>query len=158
MPRSKSNTPNSIPSAPGHERAAAMQRYDENYFKQLTSYKLVVERDDAGIETKKVWHKMQDRREAIDIRSYALAAVESLNPNWRVIAKKLEVKQVTGESGGVADAANSKPASEASNPLPANSSPASPTTVHPVRPAYRLTRDNWRGPWRGNGFGRGGWR
>ena len=89
MPRSKSNTPNSIPSASGHERAAAMQRYDENYFKQLTSYKLVVERDDAGIETKKVWHKMQDRREAIDIRSYALAAVESLNPNWRVIAKKL---------------------------------------------------------------------
>lgn len=67
--------------------------YDEEYFRQLTAEKLVTEFDEMGMIKKKFFVKQRERNEALDIRCYSLAALEYLNPNWRALAKQLEVKE-----------------------------------------------------------------
>ena len=60
------------------------KRYNEEYFKQLTSEKIktIFEKG----KKKRQWVKIRPRNEALDCRVYALASLKILNPNFRLIA------------------------------------------------------------------------
>jgi len=62
--------------------------YPDEYFKQLTSEELVT-RYVRGV-TKRVWKKKRPRNEALDLRVYNLAALNILNPNFKVLKAKAE--------------------------------------------------------------------
>jgi len=122
---------------PGYCHFPIGYSYDEEYFKQLTAEKLVTELDERGMIKKKLFVKQRDRNEALDVRCYGRGAVEFLNPQWHIIAKKLEVKPVEQE------------ATEKTEEKPE----VKPVVEPPARPAYRPARGSWRGgfggPWRG---------
>ncbi|MHC1747446.1 MAG: phage terminase large subunit family protein [Cellulosilyticaceae bacterium] len=66
------------------------RNYDEIYMKGLTSEKRVVTTNKKG-ETKLEWIKKSGtRNEPLDLRNYATAAAQILNPNWEKLKKKLE--------------------------------------------------------------------
>ena len=62
--------------------------YEDEYFKQLTAEKVVTTFTHGF--PKRVWKKMRERNEALDMRVYAMAALAILNPNYRALAKNLE--------------------------------------------------------------------
>ncbi|MDY6790524.1 MAG: phage terminase large subunit family protein [Thermodesulfobacteriota bacterium] len=62
--------------------------YPDEYFKQLTAEELVT-RYVRGV-TKRVWKKKRPRNEALDLRVYNLAALNILNPNFKVLQAKAE--------------------------------------------------------------------
>ena len=62
--------------------------YPDEYFKQLTAEELVT-RYVRGV-TKRVWKKKRPRNEALDLRVYNLAALNILNPNFKVLKAKAE--------------------------------------------------------------------
>ncbi|WP_201353829.1 phage terminase large subunit family protein [Hydrogenimonas urashimensis] len=61
-------------------------RYDAEYFAQLTAEK-VVTRYHKGFQRRE-WVKTRARNEALDINVYALAAVRILNPNYKAVAHR----------------------------------------------------------------------
>ncbi|QQX80850.1 phage terminase large subunit family protein [Shewanella sp. KX20019] len=63
------------------------QKYDEEYFAQLTAEKCIT-KFHMGFP-KKVWEKTRPRNESLDIRVYALAALTLLNPNYEAIQANL---------------------------------------------------------------------
>ena len=58
---------------------------DREYFEQLVAEQVVTEYRN-GIAYKK-WRKRRERNEALDLRVYAMAALERLKPNWAAWAK-----------------------------------------------------------------------
>jgi phage terminase large subunit GpA-like protein len=62
--------------------------YPDEYFKQLTSEELVT-RYVRGT-AKRVWKKKRPRNEALDLRVYNIAAINILNPNYKVLKAKAE--------------------------------------------------------------------
>lgn len=65
--------------------------YEDEYFKQLTAEELVT-RYRGGV-SKRIWKKKRPRNEALDLRVYNIAAFAILNPNLKVIAKKLSAAE-----------------------------------------------------------------
>lgn len=64
--------------------------YNETYMKGLTSEQRVVTTDKKG-QSKLEWIKKSGtRNEPLDLRNYATAAVQILNPNWDSLKEKLE--------------------------------------------------------------------
>lgn len=63
------------------------QHYDDEYFEQLTAERQVT-RYHKGFPIRE-WKKTRPRNEALDMRVYAMAAVEILNPNFERLAAKL---------------------------------------------------------------------
>ncbi len=78
--------------------------YNNEYFKGLVSEQRVVRSKRNGSQ-EFVWIKKQGvRNEPLDVRNYATAAVELINPNWEVIEKKINLginymKKNTKENG-----------------------------------------------------------
>jgi phage terminase large subunit GpA-like protein len=89
--------------------------YDEEYFKQLTAEKLVHHFEN-GLLVEREWVKKRDRNEALDIRVYALAALEILNPNWTALAKALAI--VSPEAKSIANAEQQVPVEQKPQSLP----------------------------------------
>lgn len=69
--------------------------YDEEFFRQLTSEKLVTEYDEMNIPKERIWVKCRNRNEALDINVYLLAALDILHPNWLALARNLHVDNVS---------------------------------------------------------------
>lgn len=65
--------------------------YIQEYFRQLTAEKLVTEYDKNNLAKEKVWIKTRDRNEALDINVYLLAALDILHPDFKALAKHLQV-------------------------------------------------------------------
>ena len=66
------------------------RNYDEQYMKGLTSEKRVISVNKKG-ESKLEWIKKSGvRNEPLDIRNYATAAVQILNPNWESLQEKID--------------------------------------------------------------------
>lgn len=70
---------------------------DEEYFKQLTAEKQVVKFSRNNFPTR-VWRKIRERNEALDLEVYALAAFVLLNANVEKIAANLEERAKTVEA------------------------------------------------------------
>ena len=66
---------------------------DDEYFKQLTAERLVI-RYVRG-HAKRVWTKIRNRNEALDVRCYALAAYSILGVNVNTIAAKMAEKRAS---------------------------------------------------------------
>lgn len=67
------------------------KHYDEDYMKGLTSEQRIVRKKKNG-DNELVWIKKGNiRNEPLDIRNYATAAVELLNPNWDILEKKIKL-------------------------------------------------------------------
>lgn len=64
--------------------------FDEEYFQQLVAEQVVTYYR-KGFPTRE-WRKRRPRNEGLDLSVYNLAALYILNPNFRAIASKLEVK------------------------------------------------------------------
>ena len=73
---------------------------DDEYFKQLTAERLVI-RYVRG-HAKRVWTKIRNRNEALDVRCYALAAYSILGVNVNTVAARMAEKRAT-ESEQVED-------------------------------------------------------
>lgn len=74
------------------------ERYDQEYFEQLTAEKQVTNYR-KNIPYRE-WVKIRPRNEALDLRVYNFAALEILNPNFEKIAKIYEKKaQESGDAG-----------------------------------------------------------
>ena len=67
------------------------KKYDEEFFKQLTSEK-VVNTYIKGVAVRK-WVKTRARNEALDINVYHLAALSILNPNFKKIKENLTIEK-----------------------------------------------------------------
>ena len=65
--------------------------YHEDYFNQLTAEKCVI-KTKAGIRHRKWILKEGRRNEALDVRIYSMAAMVIINPNFKKIASKGEMK------------------------------------------------------------------
>ena len=65
--------------------------YHEDYFNQLTAEKCVI-KTKAGVRQRKWILKEGRRNEALDVRIYAMAAMVILNPNFKRIASKADLK------------------------------------------------------------------
>lgn len=111
------------------------QGFDEEYFKQLASEKLVTEYDDHNIPTEKHYVKIRTRNEALDIICGALAALDVLNPNWIHLAKSL---QVATETPKETTNATDEPIAATINEPPAN----------PRRPQQKIQQGGFVGRWR----------
>jgi len=68
-------------------------RYDEEYFEQLTAERPLTEYKNSI--PRRVWRKVKARNEALDCRVYALAALRLLRPNFATLAAKAGVAQPT---------------------------------------------------------------
>ena len=71
-----------FPDAPG---------YGEAYFKGLTAEEVRYEKKDGF--TVRRWIKKESRNEPLDIRAYAIAALEKLRPNWTALAENYRVPE-----------------------------------------------------------------
>lgn len=107
--------------------------YDETYFDGLTAERLEEHIED-GILIKREWKKRRDRNEPLDIRCYALAALEVLNVAWDELAKKMVVKPADGTVSTEPETADVAPSE-------------SVAVIPPRRPAVRR-RSNWVNGWR----------
>jgi len=76
---------------PGYCHYPKRDCFDSEYFKQLTSERMVTRIENN--QTKIYWVKKYERNEALDCRVYATAALDFLQPNWPAIAKNFQ-KQV----------------------------------------------------------------
>ena len=74
---------------------------DEEYFEQLTGEKRVTEYVKG--RPVKVFKPTRARNEALDCFVYALAAIEILNPSFKILAKRLEVESDDSDSPGIMD-------------------------------------------------------
>jgi phage terminase large subunit GpA-like protein len=64
--------------------------FDEEFFSQLTAeQQITITRN--GLP-ERVWRKRRDRNEALDLRVYAMAALERIKPNFPLIASKIKRK------------------------------------------------------------------
>jgi phage terminase large subunit GpA-like protein len=112
---------------PGFCHFPKVEPYDEEYFKQLTAEKQKTKYKN-GFPTK-FWEKIRPRNEALDLRVYAMAALDALKPNLAKISESLNAR---------AEELNRKPEPivERVNPLP-------PQARRPVmpRPSYV---NSWR--------------
>ena len=61
------------------------EKYDKEYFLQLTAERPVKKKDKNG-RMKRVWVKRRPRNEALDNRVYSLAALNILGINWKMFA------------------------------------------------------------------------
>lgn len=84
--------------------------YDDEYFKQLTA-ETVITKLHKGY-AKREWIKTRPRNEALDIRAYALAALELLKTfngfNLNRLAAEMEAKGKVAQEGGETDAETQK--------------------------------------------------
>lgn len=84
---------------PGYCHFPVGYNYDHEYFRQLTAEKLVIEHNELGMIKKKHFVKQRERNEALDIRCYGRAALEYLNPNWKLLGERMAVKETSTEGG-----------------------------------------------------------
>lgn len=74
---------------PGYCHFPNGRGYDRTYFRGLTSERIV--RKKVNGQIKLVWEKINDtRNEPLDVRNYATAAIEILNPTFEEIEKRLK--------------------------------------------------------------------
>ncbi|MDO6355292.1 phage terminase large subunit family protein [Caloramator sp. CAR-1] len=74
---------------PGYCHFPNGRGYDRTYFRGLTSERIVRKKINGQI--KLVWEKINDtRNEPLDVRNYATAAIEILNPTFEEIEKRLK--------------------------------------------------------------------
>lgn len=92
--------------------------FDEEYFAQLAGegQRTIKKRGFTFIE----WHKLRERNEALDLRAYALAAVEILNPDFAAISAKARANDKDPDPE---DAEMPKAVLPARRPLPALTRP-----------------------------------
>ena len=115
---------------------------DEEYFEQLAAEQLVTEH--RGGVTYKVWRKRRVRNEALDLRVYAMAALEQLKPNFEKWAKHLR---------GQAAELGYKPEPK---PIPLGSQDSKPTPIpdelmkkiERARPSMVKKRGGWVNAWK----------
>ena len=68
----------------------AERNYNEMYMKGLTSEQRIIKINKKG-ESKLEWVKKSGvRNEPLDLRNYATAAVQILNPNWESLQEKID--------------------------------------------------------------------
>lgn len=117
--------------------------YDSEYFKQLTAESVRTEWR-KGVPVR-VWRKERDRNEALDIRVYALAVVEILNPNMK---KLMEYAQKDAEQPASRDyvlkPAEDNPKRDATESQPAPEPEAPPVKRKPVI----RRKNNFIGRWK----------
>lgn len=75
---------------PGYIHFPASEEFNEEYFKQLASEKLVT-KFSRGVPTQE-WVQTRPRNEALDTMVYAVAAMAILNPNFEKLAEGIEQK------------------------------------------------------------------
>ena len=75
-------------SGPGYMHFPVNEKYDEEYFNQLTAEKATIKYTRGYPH--RVWVKIRNRNEVLDIRVYAYACIELLNPNFDRIAEKIQ--------------------------------------------------------------------
>lgn len=119
---------------PGYCHFPKLEQYDEEYFKQLTAEKQKTKYRN-GFPTK-FWEKVRPRNEALDLRVYAMAALDALKPPMRQIAATLEKR--------AEEMANKRePQKPAVQPGP----PQSALPPQARKPSFRLPRRNWVNSW-----------
>jgi phage terminase large subunit GpA-like protein len=113
---------------PGYCHFPKLEHYDQEYFKQLTAEKQRTKYKN-GFPVK-YWEKVRPRNEALDLRVYAMAALDALKPNMAKIAESLAVtgKQLKREP----------------IPEPEQTSPLPPQVRRPV-----IRRPSWVNNWKG---------
>jgi phage terminase large subunit GpA-like protein len=118
---------------PGYCHFPKLEQYDEEYFKQLTAEKQKTKYRN-GFPTK-FWEKVRARNEALDLRVYAMAALDALKPNFQQIAAMLERE---------AEKIEHPPQVEAEKPKPGPPQNVLPPQVR--RPA--IPRQGWVNSWK----------
>lgn len=116
---------------PGYCHFPKLEQYDEEYFKQLTAEKQKTKYRN-GFPAK-FWEKVRPRNEALDLRVYAMAALDALKPNLAKIAETLE------------KVAENKP--ELEKPAVQPGPPQSSLPPQARRPTVRVPRRNWVNSW-----------
>lgn len=120
--------------------------YDEEYFSQLVAEKAELRYREG--HQYRVWVKCRERNEALDIRVYSLAAMELLNPNWKVLAaKRLANPEVEGKALG--QLIQPKASEEPKPTLPPIEKPKlRPPIRRPMRPPRPSSwLNSWRNSW-----------
>ncbi len=109
--------------------------FDDEFFAQLTAEQQVpIVRD--GLKVM-VWRKRRDRNEALDLRVYAMAALERIKPNFPLVAARIKQK---------AERVKAEPASEAF--ILGAPAPAPPSSTKP-KPRSRTRPGGWINAWKG---------
>jgi phage terminase large subunit GpA-like protein len=82
--------------SPGYCHFPQKTVYDRDYFRMLTAERLVTRRVRGFVKLQ--WELLPGRRnEALDCRTYALAALNILNPNFDAIAQRGGIMQFTNQ-------------------------------------------------------------
>ncbi len=111
---------------------------DEEYFAQNSAEQLITEYR-AGVAYKR-WKKRRDRNEALDLRVYAMAALERLKPNFERWAEHLK-KQAEAQ-------VQAKPEKNVTVGLPDNEDVTPlPAVPSPQRRPSRPSRGGWVNAW-----------
>jgi phage terminase large subunit GpA-like protein len=117
--------------------------YDKEYFDQLTSEEKK-QKYTKGVLMGRSYHKTRSRNEALDLKTYNLAALKILNPNLEKLAARMQRMIEKTKAPVAVSTIEQDPPAIAQPPAPPRTMPADrPRFQHRQRPARGFVQ-GWR--------------
>jgi len=128
---------------PGYMHFPDYPEYDEEYFDQLTSEEKK-QKYTKGVLMGRSYHKTRSRNEALDLKTYNLAALKILNPNLEKLAARMQRMIEKTKAPAAVAVVEQDPPAIAQPPAPPRTMPADrPRFQHRQRPARGFVQ-GWR--------------